>query len=101
MACPTGALSADRPGGHFYISRPRASSFKWRKEEDPRMKRILDHVIPPKLGVGLVVKKGQNLRIIATEGKQGDARGLLNNEHPTGKWGTANDASRKRQNARP
>jgi len=28
------------------------------------MKRILDHVIPPKLGFGLVVKKGQSLRVI-------------------------------------
>ena len=34
------------------------------------MKRILDHVIPPKLGFGLVVKKGQSLRVIDLEGKQ-------------------------------
>ena len=28
------------------------------------MKRILEHVIPPKLGYGLVVKRGQHLRVI-------------------------------------
>src|SRR5260370_15246303 len=94
MACPTGALSADRPGGHFYISRPRASSFKWRKEEDPRRKRILDHVIPPKLGFGLVVKKGQNLRIIDIEGKQVVDMALFNADNPREKLSTSNSRTR-------
>ena len=34
------------------------------------MPRVLEHVIPPKLGFGLVVKKGQTLRITDLEGKQ-------------------------------
>src|SRR5260370_41147497 len=94
MACPTGALSGDRTGGHFYISRPRASSFKWRKEEDPRMKRILDHVIPPKLGFGLVVKNGQSLRIIDLEGKQVVDMAVFNADNPAEKLSTSNSRTR-------
>src|SRR5215470_612749 len=33
------------------------------------MQRIVEHVIPPKLGFGLVVKTGQTLRITDLEGK--------------------------------
>ena len=34
------------------------------------MKRIVEHVIPPKLGYALIVKQGQTLRITDLEGKQ-------------------------------
>ncbi len=34
------------------------------------MKRIVEHVIPPKLGYGLAIKRGQHLRVIDLEGKQ-------------------------------
>jgi uncharacterized protein YcgI (DUF1989 family) len=34
------------------------------REEDRQTKRIFDHVIAPKLAFGLVVKRGQSLRII-------------------------------------
>src|SRR5215831_1399549 len=40
-----------------------------RKEERP-VDRILEHVIPPKAGYGLVVARGHQLRIIDLEGKQ-------------------------------
>jgi uncharacterized protein YcgI (DUF1989 family) len=39
-----------------------------RPEEDRQMKRVFDHVMPPKLRLSLVVKKEQSLRIIDLEG---------------------------------
>jgi uncharacterized protein YcgI (DUF1989 family) len=47
------------------------------------MKRILDHVIPPKLGFGLLVNKGQNLRIIDIGGKQVVDMALFNADRAT------------------
>jgi uncharacterized protein len=46
------------------------------------MKRIVEHVIPPKLGYALVVKKGQTLRITDLEGKQVVDAALFNEANP-------------------
>jgi len=46
------------------------------------MPRIVDHVIPPKLGFGLVVRKGQTLRITDLEGKQVVDMALFNADNP-------------------
>src|SRR5215469_17607134 len=54
------------------------------------MKRIVDHVIPPKLGFGLVVKKGQTLRITDLEGKQVVDMAVFNLDNPRGVHDTHN-----------
>jgi hypothetical protein len=54
------------------------------------MKRIFEHVIPPKLGFGLIVKKGQTLRIIDLEGKQVVDMALFNADNPREKLSTSN-----------
>jgi len=46
------------------------------------MVRILGHVIPPKLGFGLLVNKGQYLRIVDIEGKQVVDMALFNADNP-------------------
>ena len=46
------------------------------------MKRILEHVIPPKLGYGLLVKRGQHLRVVDLEGKQVVDMALFNEANP-------------------
>ena len=58
------------------------------------MPRILDHVIPPKLGFGLVVKKGQTLRITDLEGKQVVDMALFNADNPREKLSTSNSRTR-------
>jgi uncharacterized protein YcgI (DUF1989 family) len=54
------------------------------------MKRIFEHVIPSKLGFGLIVKKGQTLRIIDLEGKQVVDMALFNADNPREKLSTSN-----------
>src|SRR2546430_17391708 len=63
------------------------------------MRRILDHVIPPKLGFGLVVRKGQRLRIIDLEGKQVVDMALFNAANPREKLSTS--YSRTRYHPKP
>ena len=58
------------------------------------MKRIVDHVIPPKLGFGLVVKKGQTLRITDLEGKQVVDMAVFNLDNPREKLSTSNSRTR-------
>jgi uncharacterized protein YcgI (DUF1989 family) len=58
------------------------------------MPRILEHVIPPKLGFGLVVKKGQTLRITDLEGKQVVDMALFNADNPREKLSTSNSRTR-------
>ncbi len=58
------------------------------------MKRILEHVIPPKLGYGLVVKRGQHLRVIDLEGKQVVDMALFNEANPREKLSTSNSRTR-------
>src|SRR6266849_10106757 len=58
------------------------------------MKRILEHVIPPKLGYGLVVTKGQRWRVTDLEGKQVVDMALFNNENYREKLSTSNSRTR-------
>jgi uncharacterized protein len=58
------------------------------------MKRILEHVIPPKLGYALVVTRGQHLRIIDLEGKQVVDMALFNAANPREKLSTSNSRTR-------
>jgi uncharacterized protein YcgI (DUF1989 family) len=46
------------------------------------MKRILEHVIPPKLGYGLLLEEGQHLRVVDLEGKQVVDMALFNEANP-------------------
>ena len=66
------------------------------------MKQILEHVIPPKLGYGLVVKQGQHLRIIDLEGKQVVDMALFNEakSSPRRTRGRATSRSRARSTSR-
>ena len=58
------------------------------------MKRILEHIIPPKLGYGLVVRQGQTLRIMDMEGKQVVDMALFNADNPREKLSTSNSRTR-------
>ena len=58
------------------------------------MKRIVEHVIPPKRGHGLVVTRGQHLRIIDLEGKQVVDMALFNAENLREKLSTSNSRTR-------
>ena len=54
------------------------------------MKRILAHVIPPKLGYGLLLEDGQHLRVVDLEGKQVVDMALFNEANPREKLSTSN-----------
>jgi uncharacterized protein YcgI (DUF1989 family) len=58
------------------------------------MKRIVEQIIPPKLGYAVVVKKGQTLRITDLEGKQVVDTALFNEANPHEKLSTSWPASR-------
>ena len=58
------------------------------------MKRILEHVIPPKLGYGLTVKRGQHWRVVDLEGKQVVDMALFNEANPREKLSTSYSRTR-------
>jgi uncharacterized protein YcgI (DUF1989 family) len=58
------------------------------------MKRLVEHVIPPKQGFALTVKKGQTLRIIDLEGKQVVDMALFNEANPREKLSTSYSRTR-------
>jgi uncharacterized protein len=58
------------------------------------MKRILEHMIPPKLGYGLALKRGQHLRVIDLEGKQVVDMALFNEANVREKLSTSNSRTR-------
>ncbi len=58
------------------------------------MNRILEHVLPPKLGFALIVKKGQTLRVTDLEGKQVVDMALLNAANTREKLSTSYSRTR-------
>jgi uncharacterized protein len=64
------------------------------RQEGHAMQRILEHVIPPKLGYGLVVKQRQHLRVIDLEGKQVVDMALFSEANPREKLSTSYSRTR-------
>ena len=58
------------------------------------MKSVHEHVMPPKSGHAVVVKKGQHLRITDLEGKQVVDMALFNNDNYREKLSTSNSRTR-------
>lgn len=58
------------------------------------MKTVHEHVMPPKSGHAVVVKKGQHLRITDLEGKQVVDMALFNNDNYREKLSTSNSRTR-------
>ncbi len=58
------------------------------------MKLLLEHVIPPKGGYALVVKKGQHMRVTNIEGTQVVDMAVFNADHPREKLSNAWSRSR-------
>ena len=58
------------------------------------MERVHEHVMPPKTGHALAVKKGQHLRITDLEGKQVVDVAVFNAENPREKLSTSNSRTR-------
>jgi uncharacterized protein len=58
------------------------------------MKRIFEHVIPPKEGFALTVKSGQHLRVIDLEGKQVVDMAVFNAANPREKLSTSYSRTR-------